>query len=144
MQDYSGEPPHPLELFVGHKLLSEDGVGDDNRTVRDVENGDAVVQEKCVPDNSQGNADASKLVDGIEVSVAAFEALAAVAGLQGRVKRAGKRARNGTRAGKNGYFALLGTEPQFSQGRHGGGGTTGVASALKANAVGVDLRLKSR
>ena len=57
-QDYSGESPHLLELFVGHKLLAEDGIGDDNRTVRDVENGDAVVQEKCVPDNSQGNADA--------------------------------------------------------------------------------------
>ena len=129
---------------MGHKLLSEGGVGDDNRTVRDVEDGDAVVQEKCVPDNSQGNADASKLVEGIEVSVAAFEALAAVAGLQGRVKRPGKRAGDGTRAGKHGYFTLLGVEPQFSQGGHGGGRTAGVASALKANAVGVDLRLKSR
>jgi len=44
----AGEPPHFLELLVGHGSSAEGGVGDSDRAIGDIEDCNAVIEQECL------------------------------------------------------------------------------------------------
>ncbi len=88
-EDDAVESPDLLEFFMGHILLSEDGVGDGDYFIGHFEYGNAMVEEECISYDRQCDCFVWKLSDGVEVAELTFESVPGVAVIEGFVKAPG-------------------------------------------------------
>ena len=95
------ETPDTLKILIGHCQSAEDGVGNGNGIVANLDDGDAMVNEKGILNDGEGNICFAELADGVEMTETTIKALGTIAVLNGFIKGPGQSSYEWARVGKD-------------------------------------------